>query len=435
MIRRLLIISMTLLMIIGLVGCTKEPVDEEKTLTIWFTNAFVSEAEQKLPQADWYLTKVAKAFEAANPGVTIEYTVVPDASAAHQSFKAAAMTDSGPDIVNLWSGQYILSLEDILLDITSMVPADDKTKILGWETVTTGLASGGKILGYPTSGQDLCGFVYNKLVLTEAGLDFETNPPTTPEELMAALEKIKAIGKLPIVANDGGWNGAYFMSFANWWVQTSGSASVASNSEGTTKFAEDQGFLESYQLIADMYEMGYINQDYTTLPSPDEVFLEGNTALLATGNWAIGAAIEKFGEENVGFYNLPDMTTSALIKDTAIGGPGQGMVINKKTKYPELAVEFLSFLNNRENHLELLKNLSKLPIRTDISLADLGWTDSAIYTRIYDLGQRYVYWADNSMIPDVTAEMQKLGAQVITGTMTVEEMAQKLDEKAAELAN
>jgi ABC-type glycerol-3-phosphate transport system substrate-binding protein len=184
-----------------------------------------------------------------------------------------------------------------------------------------------------------------------------------------------------------------------------------------------------------MYEMGYINQDYTTLPSPDEAFLEGNTALLATGNWAIGAAIEKFGEENVGFYNLPDMTTSALIKDTAIGGPGQGMVINKKTKYPELAVEFLSFLNNRENHLELLKNLSKLPIRTDISLADLGWTDSAIYTRIYDLGQRYVYWADNSMIPDVTAEMQKLGAQVITGTMTVEEMAQKLDEKAAELAN
>lgn len=406
----------------------------EEVLSFWVAPALISEEEQKMKQEDWYVSKIAKAFEAENPGVKVEITMAPDQNAMHQTFKAAATTDSGPDVVNLWSGQSIFTMSDIILDIKDMIPAEDKGNITGWETVTLDFKEGGPVLGYPVSGHEVCGFVYNKQILKEAGLDFDTNPPKTPEEFLSAMEKIKEKGYIPIAAADDGWNAAYFMSFASMWVQQEGSERVASNSKGETKFAEDEAFLKSYQFANELYTKGYINTDYLTIPSVDQLFLDGEAALLATGNWTVATAAEALGEENIGFCALPDVSEDAMTKNTAIGGPGQCLVISKNCKNPELAVKFASFINNKENHIELLKGLSKLPIRTDVTLEDVGMSSSGVYQQIAKLGENYVFWADNSMVPEVNAEMQKLGSLVITGKMTVEEMAAKLDEKAAELA-
>jgi len=412
---------------------TAAPV-KDVTLTVWASPALVSEEEMKMKQDDWYISKVAKAFEAENPGVTVEITVVSDQNAAHQTFKAAAATDSGPDIVNLWSGQSIFAMKDVILDITDMIPQADKDIISGWETVTVDFAKDGQIIGYPVSGNEVCGFIYNRTVLAEAGLDFDKNPPKTLDEFVAAMEKIKAIGKTPIAAADNGWNGAYFMSFAKLWVQANGSNRVASDSTGVTKFADDQAFLDSYSFVNELYTKGLINEDYLTIPNPDELFLNGEAGLLATGNWAIATAIDTLGEENVGFCSLPDLNENVQVKNTAIGGPGQCLVISKNCKNPEIAVKFCSFINNKENHILLLKGLSKLPIRSDVTLADVGMADKAIYKQVSDLGTNYVFWADNSMIPEVNAEMQKLGPLAITGKITPAELAAKLDAKAAEIA-
>ena len=79
------------------------------------------------------------------------------------------------------------------------------------------------------------------------------------------------------------------------------------------------------------------------------------------------------------------------------------------------------------------KGLSKLPLRTDVSLEEVGMADALVYRQIVELSEHYTYWADNSMVPEVNAEMQKLGGLAITGKMDVDEIADKLDQKAAEL--
>ena len=161
--------------------------EEEIVLKVWVAPSLVSEDEQKMKQEEWYVSRVAKKFEEENPGVKIEFTVVPDQSAAHQTFKAAASTDSGPDIANLWSGQSIFAMEDVILDIKDYIPAEDKELLQGWETVTVGFEEGGPVLGYPVSGNEICGLLYNRAILQEAGLDFDNNPPKTLAELMEAL--------------------------------------------------------------------------------------------------------------------------------------------------------------------------------------------------------------------------------------------------------
>jgi len=440
--KKLVSMLLILVLVISMVACGKsdegseastKSEGEEKVLTVWVSMSLVSEEEQKMKQDDWYISKVAKKFEEENPGVKVELVVVSDQSASHQTFKAAAETNSGPDVANLWSGQSIFAMKDIIMDIKDLVPEEDYENINGWESVTLDFKEGNPVLGYPASGQEVCGFIYNRAVLSEAGLDFDNNPPQSLEEFVEAMEQVKAIGKTPIAASDDGWNGAYFFTFASLWVQANGSERVASNSTGETKFAEDQAFLDSYSFMNELYSKGLINKDYLTIPSVDQFFLEGTSALLCTGNWMVNTAIEALGEENVGFCALPDLNDDVQVKNTAIGGPGQCFVVSKKCKDPELAVKFCSFVDNRENHIELLKTLSKFPIRKDISLEDIGMEGKPVFEQIAELAENYVYWADNSMVPEINAEMQKLGPLVITGKMTPQEMAKKLDQKAAEL--
>ncbi len=407
---------------------------DEQTLTVWLSAAFVNEIEQKSAQEDWVISGIIRDFEAQNPGVKVELTILADQSAAHQTFKAAAMSESGPDIINLWAGQPIFALKDVLLDLTPYVPQDDLDNIISWEAVRDGFSADGAILAYPTQGSDACGFLYNRAVLKSVGLDFDTNPPKTLDAFLAALETIKAAGITPITADDQGFNSLLTLSLASWWVQMVGSETIANESLGLQKFADDANFLAVIKTISTMYANGYINVDYSSSQDSFTRFVKGEAALMGgIGTNYVTLARNAMNPADVGYLNPPDFSSDALVKDTAIGGTGQCLAVARYTKNPELAVKFISFLDNKENQLKLLKMYPMLPIRSDITVSDLGWDNDAELKKAFEVGQRYSYWSDNSMVPDVASEYYSLGTLAVTGKITPEEYAAKLDEKAAEL--
>ncbi len=432
--RKVLSLSLVLVLVLGVFSFGASASAEDAKLLVWVANALVADADQKLPQEEWTISKIAAQFEQQNPGVKVEIAFFPDQIAMMQTFKAASTGADSPDIVNVWAGQQLFEMKDIVADLTDKIPQDDKDKILGWDIMTLDFKAGNPIIAYPASGNEVCGFLYNKQVLAACGLDYDANPPKTVDQFMADMETIKTAGYLPIVAGDGGWGEAFFVAYATWWVQASGSDRVASNSQGLTKYADDQGFLTAMQTGADLYAKGYVNTDYATIQSPIEYFLEGNTALIATGNWNTSAAIEGLGEENVGFLNPPDIGGKVKISNTCIGGPGQALVVSKASPNQDLAVSFLSFLSNKENMTAINKAQSKMALRTDIGAADLGIKETGAFYQEFVAAQNYVFWADNSTVPDVNAELQKQSPLVLTGKMTVPDFAAMLDAKAAEVA-
>ncbi len=108
--------------------------------------------EQQLPQDQWYISQAIKRFEEANPGVTIELVVQSDAFAALQTYATAGLAGNAPDIANLWSGQFVFPNAEVIVPINDMIPAEDKEKILGWNTTTLDFKEGNPILGYPDAG-------------------------------------------------------------------------------------------------------------------------------------------------------------------------------------------------------------------------------------------------------------------------------------------
>jgi raffinose/stachyose/melibiose transport system substrate-binding protein len=390
-------------MVLAAAGCasgsTPQATQPQK-LTIWINgrDSFIGPNEQQLPQDQWYISQAIKRFEDANPGVTIELVTQADAFAAHQMFRTAGLAGNAPDIANLWSGQFTFAVQDVIKPINDLIPEADKQNLLGWDTVTSDFKAGNPILGYPTPDNQMCIFLYNKKIMQEVGLDYENNPPRTMDAFYADMEKIKNAGYIPIAVDEAvdGYPYYFFQVAAYWWVQQNGIEPILAEDRGEANFADDQALLTALEAYQNIYAKGYMNEDAAT----------------SSDSW------NKF---------LHEISDTAKIKNGTIGGPGQDMVIAKNSTNPELAVKFMSFLNSKDEVLKLNEFQTKVPIRKDVTEADLGLKPGSIGSKLIEWSKNYVFWVDNSLSAPVVDDFSKLLPLVLTGKMTPLELAQQLD--------
>jgi len=147
------------------VSCAQKP--KEMKLTVWINGAdsLIGPTEQQKPQDQWYISQAFRRFEKANPGVTIELVVPPNQGDAHTNFKTAGLAGNAPDVANLWTGQPIFAMKEVILPLDKLVPADDLKNIVGWESVRDGFKPDGTILGYPAAQNQICHMLYNKAIV------------------------------------------------------------------------------------------------------------------------------------------------------------------------------------------------------------------------------------------------------------------------------
>jgi len=413
---------------------TPEAKKEPVTIKLWAV-AIQGPDESKKPQEEWLFVKMLREYEKLTGNVTIEFSVIPDQTAVHQTIKASAMAKNGPDIVNLWAGTYVSSLNEVLLPLNDLMPPSDLQSILGWNMLTDNLkppADGGKILGYPCGGLEVGILEYNNDIIKKSGLDFENNPPKTVDDFMTACEKIKQAGYQPVVSSDGGYNGAVSFTFNKWWSQQEGLQRLSSNGQQITKFADDIGFLNLFTTLQTLIKKGYLNEDYTTKADPGFDFYNGKAAMYPTGNWDIEGAKGYLGD-NLRILRLPDFSADVKQPGFEAGGLGQSLCVLNYTSYPQECVDLLSWLNNRENSIRLGKHISKFPARNDLSLTDFGWENDPVYKSVFELGQKAETWHEFAMDPVLVNEYYALGASCMTGKMTPAEFAEAMDAKAQEL--
>ena len=424
----LLVVISTILLA---VGCTPTLKAEPVKLSIWINgrDSFIGPNEQQLPQDQWYISQAIKRFEAANPGVTIELVTQADAYAAHQMFRTAGLAGNAPDIGNFWSGQFTFPLEDVITPINDKIPQADKEQLLGWDTVTVGFKEGNPILGYPTPDNQMCIFLYNKKIIQEVGLDYEANPPRTMEVFFADMEKIKNAGYIPIAADEAidGYAYYFFQIAAYWWVQQNGFDPILAADRGESNFADDQALITALNAYHDIWAKGYMNQDAATSSDSWNKFLQGKVAMVPRVNSFIKDAQDALGAENVGAIIPPDISDTAKIKNGTIGGPGQDLVVAKNSKHPDIAVKFMSFLNSKDEVLKLNEFQTKVPIRKDVTEADLKLEPGSIGSKLIEWSKNYIFWVDNSLSAAVVNDFNKLLPLVLTGKMTPEELAAQLD--------
>ena len=149
----------------------------------------------------------ADAYMAENPNVKINITVL-----ENEAFKtklAATPADAYPDLFQSWGGGTMAAQADagLLQDITAEI-ADWK------DTINPGAMSiynyKGAQYGIPWD-MGMIGFWYNKDLFQKAGI---TTPPTTWDEYLAAVTKLKASGIAPLaIAGKDKWPSMHLWTY------------------------------------------------------------------------------------------------------------------------------------------------------------------------------------------------------------------------------
>ncbi|MDE3082971.1 MAG: extracellular solute-binding protein [Acidobacteriota bacterium] len=284
---------------------------------------------------------LVKAFEKANPNITIKVVAQP-ASNYFALLQAASISHNGPDLAVMWTGLYDLQYSSFLTNLKGNVPAADLAKIGGlqWESPNFNAANGPLVM--PLETQFYIGF-YNKALFKRAGI---TSVPTTWSQLSSACTKLKAIGVTPLVYGNGGQAlGAEFYPWYDMSYMMIGAHSLSQWKglyDGSIKWTA-QSNLSQLNKWHSLYTSGCTNKDVLTKTNNMQDFEKGKAAMMVDGTWDT-AQYTSTMKSNVAAFVPPFSTTP--IKGV-VEYPGDGFSVMKYSQHQKEAFKFLDFMTTQ----------------------------------------------------------------------------------------
>ncbi len=280
-------------------------------------------------------------FEAANPGIKIEYETRPGGADGDNIVKTRLATGEMTDIFDYNTG----SLFQAINPTQNLVPVTDEAwqadVLDSFKVTVTG--TDGNVYGAPLGSAMGGGILYNIPIYEELGLEI----PKTWADFMANNEKIKAAGKVPVIQSFGSgatWTSQLFVLGDFYNVQTAVPNFAEDYTAGKAKYATTPAAMAGFQHGQDVYEAGYLNEDFAAATFEEAVvkLATGEGAHYPMLTFAI-STIQQLAPENlddVGFFAIPgeDAASNGLTVWTPAG-----LYIPKTSQHPEEAKKFLAF--------------------------------------------------------------------------------------------
>jgi len=291
---------------------------------------------------------IADAYMAQHPNVKINITVLDN-----DPFKTklATQIQSGdvPDLFQSWGGGIMASQADAgaLKDITA--------DIASWkDTINPGALSiyqyNGKQYGVPWD-MGMIGFWYNKKLFAQAGI---TTPPTTWDEYLAAVKKLKDAGIVPLaISGKEEWPSMHLWTYL---VLRYGGADALKQMVQSGDWNTDACTKAGQAVLAlnalDPYQPGYRGMTY-----PQEAATVGNgkAAMELMGQWAPSVQKDQSADkkglgDDLGWFPFPAVSGGTGAPTDGVGG-GNGIAVGKDA--PPEAIDFLKFFLNVDNQNKL----------------------------------------------------------------------------------
>ena len=291
---------------------------------------------------------IAKAYMAEHPNVKINITVL-----ENEAFKTklATQIQSGdvPDLFQSWGGATMAQQADAgaLKDITA--------DIASWkDTVNPGAMSiyayNDKQYGIPWD-MGMIGFWYNKALFEQAGI---TAPPTSWDEYLAAVKKLKDAGITPLaIAGKDEWPSMHLWTYLV--LRNGGGDALAQmvqsgdwNTDACKKAGEDVLALNALNPYQDGYKGATYNNEAAAVGN-------GKAAMELMGQWAPSVQRDQSADkkglgDKLGWFAFPAVTGGAGAPTDGVGG-GNGIAVGKDA--PPEAIDFLKFFMSVDNQNKL----------------------------------------------------------------------------------
>lgn len=308
-----------------------------------------------------FLVEAAAEFKKMHPDVSFVFEKFPNE--AYKTQIQIALTGSdAPDVFFNWSGEDAMRLarDGLALDITELGKAEGGfgTKLSeGW---LSSFALNGKYYGVPTHAVSKY-FFYNKSFFEKHSLS-EPNSIAELGGLCRSIRKVDAsIVPWPLGNNDR-WKLNHLITMLNHRVLgDEGTAADYNLSAPADELFTNPGYVTAWQTVLDLQDAGCFEDapNATAHEASNAMFSAEASPMIYCGTWC-ASQFHKEGFTDFGLFRLPKI-------DGGAGDPGAGFLvptgyqISAKTKHPEIATAWLSFLVNDENAAKFATAMEAIP--------------------------------------------------------------------------
>jgi len=411
------------LVVIGfliIAGCAREKAGGKEEIVIWHWMSDRQEAFDVLSSKYEDLT-----------GIKAKFSLYAPSDAYSQKIKAAAQTDTLPDIYGILGEKKLFALfiqAGNVLDLT-----DEMNANLGqWRNTffpralavnefqpgnSYGIKSG--IYGAPLDVSNVQ-MVYNKSLFKKAGLDPD-RPPKSWYEFITAGKKLKKAGIDGFVS---GWGEIWMIeSLAlDWAMNLMGEEKVMATFRGDIPYTDPE-WIKVFSLFKQMQDAGMLYDGIVIMvnKTAERLFATGKAAMAFNGSWCVNVYKEMNPELDYGVFPPP------LVSDTNLmriwGGAGSSFVINKKSAKPKEAIAFLKWLTAAPQQAYLAERTLNLPANKE-SLDVISFI-LAEFADDMDIVTHPNIWPV-AEFPLVREAMDKGIQSIITGEKTPRQVAKEI---------
>ncbi len=395
--------------------------EEPVTLTIWHQSVADTDPVKIIIESS------VEEYHKLHPNVTIVQEGV-TGEQYKTKIKTAFAAGEAPDISYMFSGG---SFVKPYIDAGYLLPIDEYLDPEVQARVLPGMMDGctfdGKVYTLPTV-TFLANLYCNTSLFEKAG----AKVPTNWEELLDAVEKLRAAGITPIMMGEKDrWPGMYWYDIVS--ARTAGNAGVEAAFGDTSKF-NSAPFIDAAAKMQELVNAGAFNDNMMSM-SYDEM-LEGYAAeqgaMIFQANW-IHPAFEDDAAASKGHsvcVSFPVIAGAAGSATEFSGGSSDGYYINAKTEHPKEAVQYLEYLSERIGR-QGYEMGAGLPCWQVDGADTSGLT--ILDTQSSDLmatGTSYIGWWDNILSAEDSETYKDLVAQLMALKITPEEFAEGMSKLA-----
>ena len=386
---------------------------DKVTISFWHIGTVGADRE--------HFDKCVAEYEAAHPNVKIEVTVM-----ENEAFKSKLATvmqsKNPPDLFWGWGGGSLAehAAAGLLKDIGADVKANKDLN-----SIASGALSlfqyNGVQYGVPHDLGAIT-FWYNKDLLASVGYN---SFPTDWDDFIVMCNKLKAAGITPIsLAAGDKWPAMHFFSYLAMRI---GGSEVFSGftAEGAMpagfKGFNDPAFIKAGEMIKELADIGMFQNGFLGATQNDGAALVGNgqAAMELMGHWAPGVQNDQ-STTGKGIGSALAAAPFPAIKGgkgkvTEVIGGGNGMEVGKNAS--KEAVEFLAFLNSKENLGSFASVSSIIPT---VAGTEAYMTDENLKLVKGIVGEctYYQLYLDQLLSPAVGAAVNDTVQEILAGTKT-----------------
>ncbi|BBC38524.1 hypothetical protein SGFS_098180 [Streptomyces graminofaciens] len=308
---------------------------------------------------------VVKAFEKANPGVKVRYTVT-GTDQYQQQIRTQLSSGTAPDVMSVWPGNGNAAATQVLAKPGYLLDLSDQPWVAKLPDAVRDMTEYENKTYTALFGLNGIGAIYNTQAMEKAGL----TPPDTWTDLLAFCRAAKAKG-----------TPAFALGIQDGWVdQLVQYALVA-----TTVYGQDRDFDKKMQAGQATFAKSpwttaldkYLTMEKTgcfqkkplgtSYEASQQLAATGKTLGIVQGNWVVTLLKQKNPKATFTLKALPatDNPSETLMP----AGAGAGYAINAKAKNKELALKFVNFVMSPEGMNTFVKKQGSLPTLPDTGFA------------------------------------------------------------------